>query len=243
MRIIVLAAGYGTRLYPLTKRIAKPLIPVNNKPIINFLIEKIDKLKKVFPIEDIVVVSNNKFYKAFCNWKKKYKLKLKIINDGSNSPDDRLGAIQDIEFAIENKNKDYLVVGGDNLFEDSLADFLKFALSKNPYPCVGLYDVKSKKEATRFGVVKINQKKKLIELKEKPKRPTSTLAATCIYYFPKKSLRFLDLFVGENGKLDAAGKYIGWLVKKTNVFGYTLKGKWLDIGHFDCLKLAERIFR
>ena len=102
MRIIILAAGYGTRLYPLTKRIAKPLIPVNNKPIVNFLIEKIEKLKKVFPIEDIVIVSNNKFYRAFCDWKKKYRCKVKVLNEVGAAIWEQIDGQRSVQEIVEN---------------------------------------------------------------------------------------------------------------------------------------------
>lgn len=243
MRIIILAAGYGTRLYPLTYRVAKPLIPINGKPIINFLLDKIDGLSKDFPIKEIIIVANNKFYKKFLKWKKKYRLKVSVFNDGSNSPDDRRGAVRDIKFAMGKKKGDWLILGGDNLFENNLKGFLNFSLSKNCAPCIGLFDVKSKKEASRFGIVKLNKESRVIDFQEKPKKPASTLAATCIYYFPQPSLRFLNAFISKSEWVDASGKYIGWLAKNTKVYGHKLKGRWLDIGHFDSLKLAKKSFK
>ena len=103
-------------------------------------------MKKEFPVKAVVVVSNNKFYKNFLNWKKKYKIEIDIINDGSNRPEDRLGAVEDINFAIAGKQDDWLILGGDNLFEDSLSGFVNFAYKKNS-PCVGLHDVRNKKDA------------------------------------------------------------------------------------------------
>jgi len=242
MRVIILAAGYGTRLYPLTLKIAKPLLPVNKKPMINYLTDKISVLKSRFPIEEVRIVVNNKFYKSFLKWKKDYKIDAKIINDGSNSPDDRRGAVGDIKFSMKNIKADWLVLGGDNLFDDNLEGFIKFALKKKPYSSLGLYDVKSKKKATRFGVVKLNTQKKIVGFLEKPSNPPSTLAASCVYFFPKQSLDSLSLFIRTNKGVDASGKYIGWLSEKSKVFGYTLKGKWIDIGHFDSLKKAEKLF-
>ena len=147
MRIAILAAGYGTRLYPLTEKIAKPLVLVNNKPMINYLVDKIKILGRNFSIEEVRIVVNNKFYKSFLTWKKKYKIKAKILNDGSNNPDDRLGAIKDMKFAIGPTKADWLVLGGDNLFRDNLVKFIKFAKEKAPYPSIGLSDVKYKKMA------------------------------------------------------------------------------------------------
>ncbi len=243
MRIAILAAGYGTRLYPLTKRIAKPLVPVNNKPMINYLVDKIKTLGKNFPIEEVRVVVNNKFYKSFLTWKKKYKIRATILNDGSNSPEDRLGAIKDMKFVIGATKADWLVLGGDNLFQDDLVKFIKFAKGKLPYPSIGLYDVKCKKMATRFGVVTVNKRKRIVKFQEKPKKPPSTLAASCVYFFPKQSLSLFDSFIAKNENVDASGRYIAWLRRESKVFGYTLKGKWIDIGHFDSLKQAEQEFK
>jgi glucose-1-phosphate thymidylyltransferase len=243
MRVVILAAGYGTRLYPLTLRIAKPLLPINNKPIINFLIDKVENLRKYFPVTEVVIVVNNKFYKSFISWKKKYKIEAKIINDGSDSPRDKLGAIKDIKFAIQDANTDWLVMGGDNLFEDDLIDFVRFSYDKKPYVALGIYDVRSKSVARRFGIVKLNDKNQIVSFQEKPKRPISTLAASCVYFFPKHTLGSLDSFIYENKNVDASGQYIAWLAKSTKVFGYKFKGKWIDIGHFDALKEAKRLFK
>ena len=242
MYIAILAAGYGTRLHPLTKKIAKPLIPVNSKPMINYLVDKIKGLADSFPVDEVRIVVNNKFYKSFLTWKKKYKVGAKILNDGSSSPRDRLGAIKDMKFAIGKTKADWLVLGGDNLFQDDLLGFIKFAKKKSPYPSIGLYDVKCKKMATRFGVVMLNKEKRISKFQEKPKKPLSTLAASCVYFFPKQSLDLFDSFISNNGSVDASGKYIAWLSKESKVFGYILGGKWIDIGHFDSLKQAEREF-
>lgn len=242
MRILILAAGYGTRLYPLTINLPKPLVPVCNKPLMNFLMDKIGIIKKEFPVKNVSVVSNNKFYKNFINWKKKYKAQVDIINDGSNTPADRLGAVKDIKFSIAGKYDDWLILGGDNLFEDDLVEFLNFTYRKNS-PSMGLYDVKSKKIASRYGVVGINKNKQIIKLEEKPKDPFSTLAAACIYFFPKKSLKFINMFLKEDKNPDASGKYIKWLINKTKVYGYVLKGSWTDIGHIDSLKIAEKKYK
>ncbi len=242
MKVLILAAGYGTRLYPLALNTSKALIRVNNKPIINFLIEKIEILKKRYFIKEIRVVVNDKFYKDFLIWKNKYKIKAEILNDGSTKPEDRLGAVKDIKFAIGGKGEDWLVLGADNLFEDNFTNFIEFALNKRPYSSIGLYDVKHKKEAMRFGIAALNSRKRIVKLREKPKNPFSTLASSCIYFFPKESLGLLDSFIAYNKNADAAGKYIEWLVEKSKVFGYTFKGRWIDIGHFDSLRLAGRTF-
>jgi NDP-sugar pyrophosphorylase family protein len=209
----------------------------------NFIIEKIDHLKGRFPAQEVIVVSNNKFYKYFLGWKDKYRLNVEILNDGSNSPHDRLGAVKDIKFAIEGKFDDWLILGGDNLFEDDLSKFLNFSYEKAPHASIGLHDVKKKELASRYGIVKIDAQKKITGFAEKPKNPFSTLAATCIYFFPKESLGFLDTFLSLETNTDASGKYIGWLAQQTKVYGYTLKGNWLDIGQKDSLSQAEKKYQ
>jgi len=241
MNILILAAGYGTRLYPLTLKIAKPLIPINNKPILNFLVQKIEGIKKNFSIDKINLVCNNKFYNSFLEWQKKYSIEMNIINDGSNSERDKCGAVKDIRLGID-KEIDWLILGGDNIFEDSLIEFLNFSKDLG-YPTIGIYDINDIKKASHFGVVNMDKENRIIDFFEKPKSPPSTLIASCIYYFPKNSLDFLDSFLNSNLNPDAAGTYISWLVKKYKVFGYKLKGKWLDIGNFNSLKEAEEIFK
>ncbi len=243
MKIAILAAGYGTRLYPVTQNIAKPLIPINNKPMMNYLMDKISLLSDKYYIKEVNIVTNNKFYTSFLEWKKKYKIKAEILNDGSNSPEEMLGAVKDMQFAIDSKNSDWLVLGGDNLFEDNLLEFIDFSLKNKPHSSIALYNVKTKKEASRFGIVLLNNRKRIVKLYEKPKIPSSTLAASCVYFFSKESLKLLEEFVSLKDKIDASGKYISWLADKSKVFGYTLKGKWIDIGHFDSLKLAEKEFK
>jgi glucose-1-phosphate thymidylyltransferase len=243
MRVAILAAGYGTRLYPLTVNLPKPLIPVCSTPIINFLIEKIKCLNNYFPVEEIRVVSNNKFYPNFLEWKKKYHFDVNIINDGSNSPEDRLGAIGDINFAIGRDVGDWLILGGDNLFNDALIKFMRFACKKKPYVSIGLYKLAQKKLASNFGVVKLNLTRKISIFLEKPENPPSRLIATCVYFFPKDSLEMLNRYISARCHSDASGKYIEWLVQEARVYGYPLKGSWFDIGRYESLKSAEEEFK
>lgn len=243
MRIIILAAGYGTRLYPLTIDLPKPLICINNKPVINFLIDKIDNLKEAYPIEDIRIVTNNKFYSKFLDWKQRYKIDACIVNDGTNRPGDRLGAVRDIKIAINKQNSDWLVLGGDNLFEDNLQSFIKFALRNKPAPSIGIYDVRDKKTASNYGVVELDSKGQIIKFWEKPPCAASTLAATCVYFFPEESISLFDAFFSQVKNSDACGEYIKWMASETKVYGYVFEKKWFDVGASEVLKTAERVFK
>lgn len=242
MYVLILAAGYGTRLYPLTAKMPKPLVPINGKPMLNFLFDKIALLQKLFAIETVRIVVNNKFYTHFVDWQQRYDMHADLLNDGSNTPEDRLGAVRDMQFGIGKTAGDWLILGGDNLFEDDLTAFIDFALKNRPYPSVGLYDVQTKEQACRCGVVALNQKKRITKFQEKPKDPFSTLAASCVYFFPQEALDLLETFIKQHSHIDAAGTYIEWLVGKTHVFGYVLKGKWVDIGSTESLKIAEQGF-
>lgn len=242
MRILLLAAGYGTRLYPLTRYVPKALLSVGGKPFINTIIDKLKPLIERFSADEIIIVSNNKFYKKFVSWKKEYKAKVKIINDGSNSPRNRLGAIGDICFSLNGRKKDdWLILGSDNFFDWDLVDFVNFSLKKSPYSCVGIYKLSKLSLAKHFGVVKTDREKRIKYFAEKPKNPESGKVATCIYFFPKESLSYLNDFLKETDKPDASGKYIEWLIGQSRVYGYSFKGRWIDIGHKSNLIEVERI--
>ena len=244
MRVIILAAGYGTRLYPLTVDMPKPLLEINGKPLSNFLVDKVQALKKKFPIEEIRVVSNNKFYPVFCDWKRKYKLAVTVVNDGTNSPKERLGAIGDMLVGFgKEKNCDWLVIGGDNLFEDDLSGFLSFAHKKKPFVSLGVYDLGSKEQAKHFGVLELNRSKRVIGFAEKPKSPQSSLVASCVYFFPRQSLKFFSQYLDQGVNSDTSGAYISWLTEYYRVFGFALSGKWIDIGHTQALNQARQTFK
>ena len=237
MKTLILAAGYGTRLYPLTKNKPKPLLPVAKKPIIDYIL---DKLNEVSELKAIIVISNNKFFSKFKTWakateKKFNKFSIKILNDGSNTPEDRLGAIGDIIFSLKKEKikEDILIVGGDNIFDFNLKNFVLFAKQKRPQVSIGLYDIEDIKKASRFGIVRINKSKRLVSFEEKPRSPKSSLVAICLYYFPKESLRYIFDYIEDKQNTDAPGQYIRWLYKKRPVYGFAFKGIWHDIGHLD----------
>jgi glucose-1-phosphate thymidylyltransferase len=242
MKALVLAAGYGTRLYPLTKDYPKPLLPVRNVPIINYIIKQLEKIEEV---DKIIIVCNDRFFEKFKSWKRKYHFEkeIKILNDKTTSNTDRKGAIGDTIFAIDDLNlqEDLLVVGGDNLNSLNLNRFINFARTRNAC-CIALYDIKDREKATRFGVVKVDRNFRIKQFQEKPSNPASTLIATCIYYFPKESLSLLFAYeAAAAGRHDATGLYINWLSQKIPVYGFRFVGKWFDIGHLDTYKKVQSI--
>lgn len=232
MKALILAAGYATRLYPLTEKTAKPLLIVQGKPIINYILEKLNRCEE---IKDIYVVTNNKFFNNFVNWAKtaqeKTKKKLMVINDKTAENGTRLGAIGDIRFIIaqEHIQEDLLVIAGDNLFSFELKEFLQFYKEKRA-TIVAVYDTKDKyKIANRLGCVALDKNNKIIDFEEKPSHPKSTLAATACYVFPKEDLHFIEEALKER-HYDRPGDLIKFIAEKKVVYGYQFAGYWFDVG-------------
>lgn len=243
MKALVLAAGYGTRLYPLTLDIPKPLLRVGSKTIADRLVDKIDKLKD---IDEIYVVTNERFSSEFQKWAENRSCSkpIHVINDGTQSNETRLGAIGDMELVVRKAKiaDDILIVGGDNLFEFDLRDFVKFAETKGS-TTVCLRAVEDLEEAKKYGIVSMDSQDRITEFVEKPKKPKSHLAAMCLYYFPSEKLNLLKTYLGTGKNKDAPGHYISWLAENNTVYGYILKGEWFDIGDKRLLKKADDFYK
>jgi glucose-1-phosphate thymidylyltransferase len=245
MKVLILAAGYGTRLYPLVKDTPKALLEVQGKPIVDYILENAKGIKN---ISEIVLVTNDKFFKTFQSWKEAHARtfsNIHIINDQTQTSEDRLGSIGDIQHVLEVHpfDEDLLVVGGDNLFDVSLNGFADFARIKENHVSIGVYKIDSLEQAKNFGVVTISQQKKIMTFEEKPENPKSTLIAMCLYYFPKKTLGLIGQYLLESGKSDRAGDYIRWLCKKSEVYGFQFEGNWYDIGSIESYKDAQKNFK
>lgn len=246
MKVLILAAGYGTRLYPLVTDTPKPLLPVGKKPLINHILEKLSGIKG---ITEVLVVSNAKFYKNFQEWapiaQNQYQLSIGVINDGTTAPENRLGSVGDIDFTIRNAaiKEDLFILGGDNLFDYSLKDFAAFAAEKQNAVTVGLYDIGRKEDATIYGVVELGDQGRVVSFEEKPAQPRSSLISMCCYYMPASTLSYLEQYKADSGKMDKAGEYIQWLVQEKDVCGFKFSGKWYDIGSIESYKEAQEKFK
>jgi len=233
MKALILAAGYATRLYPLTENKPKALLVVKGRPIINYIVEK---LNKVDEIDEIFVVTNKKFYDSFIKWNKTIKTSkpLSIINDGTEKNGKRLGSVGDINFVVEEKNitDDLLVIGSDNFFSFTVEKITNFFKKKNS-TVVAVYDTKNKSRiAKKLGCVEADNDCKVIGFEEKPEHPKSTLASTCCYIFPKQDLHLIKEAIHENN-FDRTGDLIKFILSKKSVYAFAFEGYWYDIGCFD----------
>ena len=244
MTILILAAGYATRLYPLTLDKPKPLLKVGAKPIIEHICEKISQLSGP---KACFIVTNQKFFKTFNNWAGNFKfhVPIKVINDETTTNENRLGAIRDIEFVIKKNNikDDLLIIGGDNLFEFSLKDFVDFALIHRQDASLAIFDIKDKEKAKMYGVVKIDSSGRVISFQEKPSQPESTFISTCVYYFPKEKISLFSSFLASGNKADAPGNYIKWLSENERVYGFAFSESWYDIGDITSYNEADKKYK
>ncbi|MDD5019937.1 MAG: nucleotidyltransferase family protein [Candidatus Omnitrophica bacterium] len=237
---VILAAGYATRLYPLTLGVPKPLLRIGRgKTVIDMIVDGLSPLRNV---RRITVVTNHKFSEDFKAWASRHPRRKMICveDDGTRSNEDRLGAIGDIYHVVKKKRitDDVLVIGGDNLFGRTFEGFVRFARRRAPFASLGLFDIRTRSIASRFGVVSIDRNGRVVRFEEKPEHPASTLVATCLYYFPARTLKDLEAYaLDKTTSNDASGNYIRWLIKRSKVYGLALKqGHWFDIGHLDSYK-------
>jgi len=236
MQAIILAGGYWTRLYPLTLNAPKPMVPVWGRPIVDYLLDKIDTLGG---FSQIFIVTNEKFAHVFDAWKEEKKRDdIIIVNDMTLSNEDRLWSLGDIQFVI-NKHKiieDVMIFGGDNFFEDNLSDMV--GIFEDKWDIIALYDVGNLEATKQLNNLHMDESQRILDFIEKPENPISTLSATLIYCFKNSTLRHVQAVI-DSGKADRAGDLIAYICKLENIYGYRLQGKWFDIGSMDQLRETE----
>ncbi|MDQ7779938.1 MAG: nucleotidyltransferase family protein [Planctomycetota bacterium] len=241
MKALILAAGYGTRLYPLTRELPKPLLGVGGVSIIDHILVRLEKVKG---LSDVVVVTNSKFYERFLYWGKalRSKMTVTVLDDGTTSDDDRLGAIGDIGFSLRTAKitDDLLVVAGDNLFEFDLNAFARFGKAHGA--TVGVVELGSRELATKYGVVALRDDGRIASFDEKPPMPKSSLVSSGIYFYPRQQLARIEEYLATGQKADAPGYLIEWLLRSQDVFGYVFKGMWFDIGDIESYNKANDIY-
>jgi len=237
---LVLAAGYATRLRPLTDTWAKELLPVGGKPIIDSIVENIDGVAQ---LNEVHIVTNARKAPAFERWAEGRGVR--IHDDGTSSNDDRLGAIGDMRFVVEQAaiDDDLLVIAGDNLFEFDLPDFVAFWQSKGRASAVAVRDVGSLGLARRYGVVDLGADDRVLDFVEKPDDPPSTLAAIATYLFHRDHVPLLGTYLEQGNEPDQPGRFVAWLHRREPVFGWRFAGEWFDIGDLEQLLQADNRLR
>ena len=236
MKALILAAGYATRLYPLTLDTPKPLLEVGGKPIVEYILKKVEEVNNV---DMIYVVTNDKFYRHFEKWKENYDGNVKIINDMTRNNEDRLGAVGDISFVVKKEkiDDDLMVIAGDNLFDYSLANLYDYFIEKNG-SVVAIRNLDDRRKAAgKYGIVDFNNENKIIDFEEKPEYPKTNFVATACYIFSKPDVQKLEKCMKEKDNPDNLGDFVHWLSMESNVYGFVFNDSWYDVGN------KEELFR
>ncbi|MBW2996308.1 nucleotidyltransferase family protein [Candidatus Woesearchaeota archaeon] len=240
MKAIILAAGYATRLYPLTENFPKPLLKIANKPLIEYIIEKIYEIPEV---DQIIIVTNAKFFNHFIEWNSSFdsKIPIELLNDGSTSEENRLEALRDIQFALKDIEEETIILAGDNLFEFSLKEFYNYYKEKNTV-ITAAFDTKDIEIVrNRHGVVILDENKKVIDFQEKPPEPKSTIKSIACYIFKPETKQQLNEYL-ETHESKAPGFFIEWLSKKTDIYAFLIQQPIYDIGNLESYKKADEIY-
>lgn len=245
MKLIVLGAGYATRLYPLTLDQPKPLLPVAGKPMLEHVL---DNLKSLTNLDHIYIVTNAKFAGHFQRWADAYATKhegapITIINDQTTNESNRLGAIGDIDLVLTQAaiDDDVVVVAGDNLFSQKLEQFGEFC-SECRGPVLAVYDVGDLEEIKKYNAIEIDEADRITFFEEKPVQPKSTLTGIALYYYPKSALPLIRQYVAEGNNADQPGRLVQWLYPRLPFYIWRVPGIWYDVGSKETLEEANRIF-
>ena len=238
MKAVLLCGGFAKRLWPITLHQAKPLLKINKRPVIDYIIGKLNLPE----IDEIIISTNQKFEKMFQEWMNKQDIdkKMTLAVEPAKKEGEKFGVIKALKFLIDKYKlkDDLLVIGGDNLFDFSIKDFLRFYHEKNAL-CVAVYDLGSLEKAKLYGIMDIDEDGLVTSFVEKPENPKSTLASTCCYVFPKHMLDFFGVYINEGHPKDNPGSFLQWFFKRNPIYAYSFDGHWFDIGNKEQMKKAE----
>ena len=244
MKLIILAAGYATRLYPLTLNQPKPLLKVAGKPMVEHVLDNIATIRY---INHAYIVANARFADHFQAWAENYshplRFEMTIVNDGGTDESNRLGAIGDLHFVLS-KNQiddDIIVVGGDNLFSNDLADFGEFCLEKNA-PVLAVYDVGDLEEIKKYNAIEVDEEGLITFFEEKPAEPKSTLTGIALYYYPRSALQLIREYIAAGNNPDQPGRLVQWMYKRVPFYTWKVPGLWYDVGSKETLAEANEVF-
>ena len=236
---VLLAAGYATRLYPLTKDMPKALLPLGGRTILDEVIRSLDDVPD---LRKRILVTNSRFAGQFREWQRARRAPVEVLDDGTQTAETRLGAIRDLALARASTDPadDLLVVGTDNLFHWSLGTFVAEAGRHRPHPSLALWTAASKESATQFGVVIRDATSRVTAFVEKSPQPPSAEVALCVYYFPAEMGGRIQEFLASGGNADAPGYFLKWLSEHGRVYGIMMPGPWYDIGSLESYEAVKR---
>lgn len=239
IKAIVLAGGFATRLYPVTQALPKPLLPIGGKPMIDYIIEKLERCDY---IDEIIVSTNKRFEDHFKNWLEGLNStkKIRIVVEDALDESQKLGTIGAINFLINSQKieNDCLIIGGDNLIDFEISDFVNY-YRQVKRPVIALHDIKDLEKAKKYGVAAVRDNK-VFDFVEKPSQPLSSLVSTCCYIFPRNVLSYIPKYLNESGQKDAPGYFISWLKDREETHGFVFDNQWFDIGDMDSLADANK---
>ena len=245
MIALLLVAGYATRLYPLTIDTPKPLLPVNGRPMLDYIADEIDTIPD---ISRIILVSNHRFAEHFNLWARQRQLQsphipIQVLDDGTTSDDDKKGAIGDIQFVLDQIKceEDMVVIAGDNLFTYRLQDAYAYfkTIQKDTLIAIPVPQIEKLRQ---YAVATLDQNGKILELEEKPENPKSETAIFAVYFYKKETLSMISQYLKEGNSPDAPGNFPEWLHKKKDVYAYRAEGICIDIGTPETYKEVNEKF-
>jgi len=243
MKAIILAAGYATRLYPLTLNTPKALLTVGKQTILDFVV---DEIKTIGEVDEIIIITNDKFYLQFCEWSEKTQgsIKITVLNDNTSDDTNKLGAIGDIQFVIDAMgiNDDILIMASDNIFTFKLVDFYNEFKNKNK-DMILVAKRENKEELKRMANVVLAEDGKVINMVEKPSTPISNLAAFASYFYKKETVPMIKEYLTQGNNPDAPGFLPSWLCTKKDVYAYEFKGECYDIGTHEAYNEIRELFK
>ena len=241
MKCLILAAGYATRLYPLTENFPKPLLDVNGKTILDWLVDDIDTLGKV---DEYVVISNHKFAHHFDAWAKTKSQRITVVDDGTSTNETRLGAVCDIQFAIDTLglDDDMLVIAGDNVLDFSLTRFIEYAEAKGASAVMRYYEHEEKK-LLKSGVVTVDENDLVTEMTEKSPTPATHWCCPPFYFYTREDAKLVKEGIAGGCGTDAPGSYIAWLCKRSRVYAMEMPGKRYDIGNLESYEQVKGAYK
>ncbi len=241
MKCLILAAGYATRLYPLTENFPKPLLPVGEKTILDWLVDDIDTAGTV---DEYVVISNHKYAHHFDAWAKTKPRKITVVDDGTDTNETRLGAVKDIQYAIEtlSLDDDMLVIAGDNVLDFSLTRFMAYAKDKNA-SCIMRYYEENDQKLLKCGVVTVDETDLILNMTEKSPTPATHWCCPPFYYYTKTDARLVQKGIEAGCGTDAPGSYIAWLCGQSAVYAMEMPGKRYDVGNLESYERVKAEYR